>query len=74
MTKRDADILLGLAVIVVGFVAFEMAGLLLPGWHTISYYAAHNAVLDYFLLAAFVLGGLGGAVWFWFHIRRGIPK
>ncbi len=75
MTRRDFVILLSLAVIVLGFVAYEIAGLTLPGWHTVSFLASQNPALHVGITVAFVVAGLVGAAWFWWHARKGrIPK
>jgi hypothetical protein len=74
VNRRDFVALLGLAVVVVAFVAYEMAGLLLPGWHTISYYASISPGLGHAIEAGFIVAGGGGAVWFYFHLRGRIPK
>jgi hypothetical protein len=61
-------------VIVLGFVAFEMAGLTVDGLHTISFYASHNRWLDYLISALFLGGGAAGFVWWRHHVRSRIPR
>ena len=76
MTKRDGAVLLGLAVLVLAFVAYEMAGLSLPGWDTVSFFSQRSDPLFVTIFALFILGGLGGAGWWYWHIKRAgrIPK
>lgn len=73
-SRLDFVILLALLVIVAGFVAWEMAGLLLPGFHTISFEAIHHAWLAYLIGALFVAGGAGGLLWWRHHLKTSIPK
>jgi hypothetical protein len=73
-SRLDFVVLLSLLVVVTAFVAFEMAGLLLPGWHTISYYAHANRWLDYLISALFLAGGAGGFIWWRHHVSQNIPR
>ena len=72
--KWDFVVLLSILDAVGIFVAYEIAGLTLPLWHTISYYAQFNQVLEWSIIAAFILAGNGLAIWFYFHIKAGIPR
>jgi len=74
VTRKDAIVLLVLAVLVIAFVAYEMAGEELPGWHTISFIAQHNSPLAIGIGIAFPAGGIGGAVWWWKHMHSRISK
>jgi hypothetical protein len=73
-SRRDFAVLLGLAVLVLGFVAYEMAGLTIDGWHSVSWYAQHNIVLAAFIGVLFIAGGLGGLLWWIRHLRSRIPR
>ena len=68
---RDTYVLLGLAILVLLFCAVELAGLTLPGFHTISFVAKHNRWLYYAIWGAFVLAGPVGVWWWWWHITFG---
>jgi hypothetical protein len=72
--RLDFVILLALVVLVAAFVAYEMAGLLLPGFHTISYEAVRHTWLAYLIGALFVAGGLVGLLWWRRHLRSNIAK
>jgi hypothetical protein len=72
--RWDFVILLSILDAVGIFVAYEMAGLRLQFWHTISYYAQYHPILEWAIIAAFILAGNGLAIWFYFHIKAGIPK
>ncbi len=74
MSRRDFVILLSLAIIVLGFVAYEMAGLLLPGWHTISFYAHASTWLDYGITGLIAGAGAVGVWWWRRHMRSRIPR
>lgn len=52
------------------FAIYEMGGLTLPGWHTVSYFAHEHLWLRVILTAAiFALAPL-----FWLHASRDIPR
>lgn len=70
MTRKDFVVLLVLAILVLAFVAYEMAGELLPGWDTISFFSQRSNALFDAIFALFILGGLGGAGWWYWHIKR----
>ena len=74
MNRRDFVVLLLLAVLVIGFVAYEMAGEALPGWHTISFIAQHNSPVAIGIGIAFPLGGIGGAIWWARHMHARISR
>jgi hypothetical protein len=67
----DTYVLLGLGIVVLMFIAYELAGLMLPGWHTISFIAKHHRELYLIILAAFMLAGLVGPAWWVYHINWG---
>jgi hypothetical protein len=73
-SRLDFVILLSLLVLVAAFVAWEIAGLTLPGFHTISFEAVHHAWLAYLIGALFVAGGAGGLLWWRHHLTTSIPK
>jgi hypothetical protein len=66
----DLVALLGFGILGLVFVAFEIAGLTLPGMHTISYLAHHYPLLRLLILALFLLM----AVWWTIHSGRSIPR
>lgn len=76
MSGRAVRILLGLAVLVLSFVAYELAGLdpKLPGVHTISYVAQNDHWLAWVIGATFPLAGAAGWVWWHWHLSRRITK
>lgn len=74
MSRKDFVVLLTLAVLVLGFVAYEMAGLLLPGWHTLSFLSEHNQPLAIGIGVAFPVAGLAGLAWWIHHMHSRIPK
>lgn len=52
------------------FVAIELAGLTLPGFHTISYLGHHSPALKYTLVVAVLLFD----AWLWWHLSQPVPK
>jgi len=66
----DLVALLGFGILGLVFVAFEIAGLTLPGMHTISYLAHHYPPLRLLILALFLLM----AAWWTIHSGRSIPR
>ena len=68
---RDTYVLLGLGIVVLLFIAYEIAGLTLPGWHTISFIAKHHPWLYTLILTAFAVGGPVGVWWWAWHINFG---
>lgn len=68
---RDTYVLLGLGIIVLGFVGYEIAGLTLPGWHTISYIAKEHRWLYTLILTAFAVAGPLSIWWWVWHINYG---
>jgi hypothetical protein len=75
VNRRDFVILLGLAVLVLAFVAWELGGLTagLP-IHTISWYSQHNAPLAIGIGVAFPAAGIAGLAWWIWHMHSRIPK
>lgn len=71
---RDFVILLSLAVLVMAFVAYEMAGEALPGWHTVSFIAQRESPLAIGIGIAFPAAGLGGLAWWIHHMHSRISK
>jgi H+/Cl- antiporter ClcA len=68
----STDVLLALLVLVGLFCAYELAAIKLHWFpHTISWYAKHNRWLYRVILALFVVGGLVGAGWWYWHIHYG---
>lgn len=67
MNVRDFDILAAIPLIALLFTLYEIGGLTLPGWHTISFFASHNPTLKLAIQAAFLIAGLSGAIWFGLH-------
>lgn len=67
---NDFGVLLAVVILVVLFAFYEIAGLTLPGWHTISYYA-HRYL---WVKVAITLGFIVGAAWFWLHASGDVPK
>lgn len=66
MTNRpelDLLTLLGFGILSLVFVAYEIAGLTLPGVHTISYLSHGHITLRVLILALFVLLPF----WWWWH-------
>ena len=59
----DVLIVLGAGVAGMAAVAYELAGLTVPGWHTISYSAQRSWLLRIIILA----GILASAAWWWLH-------
>ena len=39
-----------------------------------SFFATHNFLIEGLIVALFLVGGAVGAIWFVWHIKRGIPK
>lgn len=68
---RDTYVLLGLGILVLAFIAYELAGLTLPGWHTISYYAKYHPWLFSGILLGFMALGMIAPVWWVIHVRYG---
>lgn len=59
----DTIYLLLAAVIFMGFIAYELAALALPKWHTVSWYAAHQL---------WIRAGIAvGLIW-WLHHSAGV--
>jgi hypothetical protein len=75
VTRRDFVVLLSLAIIVLAFVAWELAGLTagLP-IHTISWYSQHNEPLAIGIGIAFPVAGMAGLAWWVHHMHSRIPK
>ncbi len=71
---RDFTILLVGVAISLLFVAYEMAGLTIPGWHTISYYASHNQTLRFAISCVMLLAGPISGAWFIWHTSHFIPR
>jgi hypothetical protein len=63
-------VLFVVAVLTIAFVFYEIAGLTVPGWHTISWYAHHHVYLRLLILTAFILT----IPWWWLHSGSSIPK
>jgi hypothetical protein len=72
----DTDYFLIVAILGCLFAAVELAGQRLKGWHTISWWASQNPKLRWGITGLFLIGGIGGAVWFGvFHAYPGhIPR
>ena len=68
---HDTYVLLGLGILILGFVAYEIAGLTLPGWHTISWFAKYHSWLFTTILVGFMALGLLAPLWWVGHIRFG---
>lgn len=68
---RDTYVLLGLGIIILAFIAYELAGLTPPGWHTISYYAKYHPSLFTAILVGFMVLGLLAPIWWVAHIKYG---
>lgn len=62
----DVDLLLAAAVAFMAFVAYEIAALVEPGWHTVSWYAKHQL----WVRAGVALGFVVGLIW-WFNHTAG---
>lgn len=76
MRIQTTDINMLLAVGVVGliFTAYELAGLTLPGWHTISFFAHEHTWLRWVISSSFLIAGLALALWFPVHAAHDIPR
>ena len=68
---RDTYVLLGIGIVVLGFICYELAGLTLPGWHTISYLAKQHPSLFTAILVGFLALGMIAPVWWVWHVRYG---
>ena len=68
---RDTYVLLGLGILVLGFIAYELAGLTVPGLHTISFIAKHNHWLFVSILVGFMVAGFVAPAWWIWHIVYG---
>ena len=66
----DIYSLLGFAILALAFTAYEIAGLTVPGWHTISFLAHGNALLRGVILAGFLLA----PIWWWLHSGHAVAK
>jgi len=73
-SRVDFVVLLSLLVIVTAFVGYELAGLVLPGWHTVSFFAIHNPALAIGIAVAAFLALIAFEVWWWRHMHSSIPK
>jgi hypothetical protein len=51
-----------------------MAGLTLPGWHTVSYFAQHSPILALAIGVGIASSGAGGLLWWRHHLKTDIPK
>jgi len=67
---EDLAVLFVVAVLTIAFVFYEIAGLTVPGWHTISWYAHHHVYLRLLILVAFLLA----PVWWTIHSGQDIPR
>ncbi len=68
---HDTYVLLGLGIIVLAFISYELAGLTLPGWHTISFYAKQHTWLFAAILIGFMALGMVAPMWWTYHVRFG---
>jgi hypothetical protein len=59
----DTALALAVAVTFMAGIAYEIAGILVPGWHTISYSGSRSWLLRVVILFSF----LAGAAWWWGH-------
>jgi hypothetical protein len=66
----DLVALLGFGILGLVFVAFEIAGLTLPGLHTVSYLAHHYPPLRLLILALFLLM----PIWWMQHSGGNVPR
>jgi hypothetical protein len=67
---EDLAVLFVLAIMTMGFIFYELAGLTLPGWHTISWFSHHHMYLRVVILIAFALT----VPWWWLHSGSDIPR
>jgi hypothetical protein len=66
----DLVALLGFGILGLVFVAFEIAGLTLPGMHTVSYLAHGYMPLRLLILVLFALA----TIWWWQHSGTEVPR
>lgn len=67
---EDLAVLFILAILVVSFIFYELAGLTIPGWHTISYLAHNHWYLRFLILLGFLLA----PIWWMIHSGRPIIR
>jgi len=70
----DINVLLFVGILGVAFTAYEIAGLTLPGWHTISWFAHEHVWLRWAISGGFLLIGAMLAIWFPFHAAAPVPR
>jgi hypothetical protein len=73
-TATDLNVLLVVGILGIAFTAYEIGGLTLPGWHTISWYAHQYIWLRWVISGAFILAGITLALWFPGHAAAPVPK
>ena len=66
----DLGALLAFGILALVFVAYEIAGLTLPGLHTISFLAHNHYYLRLLILILFLLM----PAWWWIHSGHPIPR
>jgi hypothetical protein len=74
LQANDINMLLAVGIVGLLFTAYELGGLTLPGWHTISFFAHEHVWLRWTISAAFVVAGLSLAIWFPVHAAHDIPR
>lgn len=67
---EDLTVLFIVAILTLAFIFYEIAGLTLPGWHTISYYSHNHWYLRYLILVGFALTPF----WWFAHSGQPIPR
>ena len=67
---EDLAVLFAVAILTMAFIFYEIAGLTVPGMHTISYLAHHH----WYLRAAILLAFLLTPIWWVIHSGQEIPR
>jgi Ca2+/H+ antiporter len=66
----EVRIALAVAILALAGVAYEIAGLTVPGWHTISFFATQYLWLRLGILGSIILV----AIWWWWHSGRKVNR
>ena len=67
---EDLTVLFLVALLTLAFIFYEIAGLTLPGFHTISYLSHNHWYLRLLILIGFCLA----PYWWWIHSGSPIPR